>query len=115
LVFFIWEAKEARRDREVQENAGSYGVESRRRADASESNLLLVWLSLQVLYLDQSGERHAKNGIPVKDMVSTVFEEHNERPNQFTCIEFQNSFRLRSQEFYKKLGFLIIEFPHFRM
>jgi len=76
-----------------------YGVENRRRADASESSFLWVWLSLQVLHLNHPGERHAKNGIPVKDVISTVFEEHNEPPNQFYCIEFQNRFRLRGQEF----------------
>jgi len=88
-------------------NTGRFGVESRRRA--------WVWLSLQVFHLDQPGERHAKNGIPVKDMISTVFEEHNESPNQFYCIVFQNSFRLLVQEFEKNLGFWIIELPHFRM
>jgi hypothetical protein len=72
-------------------------------------------MSFQVLHLDHPGERHAKNGILVKDMISAGFEEHNERPNQFYCIEFQDSFRLRGQEFEKKLGFSIIELPYFRM
>jgi len=73
------------------------------------------WLSLQVLHLDHPGERHAKNGIPVKDMISACFEVRNERPNQFYFIAFQNSFRLRGQEFEKKLGFSIIVPPYFRM
>lgn len=40
-----------------------------------------IWMSFQVLHLDHPGERHAKNGIPVKDMISAGFEEHNECPN----------------------------------